>query len=95
MFMLNWIVRNRTVGFSTCVQTNNWCLIELLVSFGVQFSTLPTDFFKISQNALCASSAWRHPHSVTPFPICAIVTSLSDTFAPPVRAREHLCLCCT
>ena len=29
--MLSWIVRNRSVWSFNCVQTNNWCLIELLV----------------------------------------------------------------
>ena len=29
--MLNWIVRNRIASPVNCVQTNDWCLIELLV----------------------------------------------------------------
>ena len=50
-------------------------------------STLLSDFFKISPNPPCASGVWCHPHSVTLFPIWAIVTSLSDTSAPPTRVN--------
>ena len=46
-----------------------------------------SDFFKISPNPLRSSDAWHHPHSVTPLPMWAIVTSLSDTSAPPTRTR--------
>ena len=46
--------------------------------------------FQNPQNPPHASGAWRHPHSVNPFPIWAIVISLSDTSASPARAREHL-----
>ena len=31
------------------------------------------------------SSAWRHLHSLTPFPIWAIVNSVSDMSAPPAH----------
>ena len=51
-----------------------------------QVSSLLTDFFKISQNPPRASGEWRHSHCVTPFPISANVTSLSDTSAPRERA---------
>ena len=40
-----------------------------------------TDVLEISQNPPRSSSAWRHLHSVTPLPMWAIVTSLSDTSA--------------
>ena len=58
------------------------------------------DFFKISQNPLHASGAWRHSHCVTPFPISDIVTRLSDTSAPCARAwtpalMVHLSNLCT
>ena len=49
-----------------------------------------TKFLQNSQNPPRASVAWRHSHLLTPFPIWAIVTSLSDTSAPPARLREHL-----
>ena len=39
------------------------------------------------QNPPRASGARRHQHSVAPFPIWAIVTSLSDMSAPPVRVN--------
>ena len=53
--------------------------------FPRQDSTPQTDFFKNPQNPPRASGAWCQPHSVTPFPIWAIVTSLSDTSDPPAR----------
>ena len=46
-------------------------------------------FFKFPQNAPRASGAWHHSHPPTPFPMWAIVTSLSDTSAP--RA-PHTCI---
>ena len=46
--------------------------------------------FQISQNPPHASRVWHHPHSVAPFPIWAIVTSLSNTSAPP--ARMNTCI---
>ena len=60
-----------------------------------QISSQLTDFFKISPNPPRSSGAWRHPHSVSPLPKWVIVTSLSDSFAPPAHARKHLCWCCT
>ena len=44
------------------------------------------NFFKISPNPPRSSGAWRHPHSVTPLSMWAIVTSLSDTSAPCMHA---------
>ena len=32
--MLDWIVWNKTVWSFNCVETNDWCLIELLVIHG-------------------------------------------------------------
>ena len=43
--------------------------------------------FSKSQIPPRASGAWRHPHSVAPFPIWAIVTSLNDPSVPPVRVN--------
>ena len=44
--------------------------------------------FQISQNPPCASGAWRHSHSLAQFPSrVSIVTSLSDTSYPRVRAN--------
>ena len=45
-----------------------------------------TNILQNFQNPPRASGAWRHSHSLTPFPIWAIVTSLSDTSAPRTRA---------
>ena len=42
--------------------------------------------FSKSPNPSRTSGAWRHPHSAAPFPIWAIMTSLSDTSAPRTRA---------
>ena len=58
-----------------------------------QVSSQLTDFFKISQNPLRSSGAWRHPHSVTPLPIWAIVIPLSDTSALPARAWTPVLMC--
>ena len=44
------------------------------------------NFLQNSQNTPRASGAWLHSHLLSPFPIWAIVTSLSDTSAPPARA---------
>ena len=49
-----------------------------------------SDCFKISQNPLRSSGAWRQPHSVTSLPMWAIVTSLSDTSVPPTLVRTPL-----
>ena len=57
-----------------------------------QVSSQLTDFFKISPNPPRSSGTWRHPHSVTPLPMWAIVTSLNDTSAPPARARTPVLL---
>ena len=65
-----------------------------------QVSSQLTEFFKISQNPPRSSGAWCHPHSVTPLPMWAIVTSLSDTSVLPAHARTpvlmlHLSNPCT
>ena len=49
-----------------------------------------TNFLQNSPNPPRASGAWRHSHLLSPFPTWTIVTSLSDTSAPPAHAREHL-----
>ena len=54
-----------------------------------QVSTLLTDFFKISQNLLRSYGVWRHPYSVTPLPMWAIVISLSDMSAALAHARTR------
>ena len=46
-----------------------------------------THFSQIPKSSSHAPGAWRHPHSLAPFPIWAIVTYLSDTSAPPVRVN--------
>ena len=46
--------------------------------------------FQNPQNPPRASSAWRHPHSVAPFPIWATAISLSNTSAP--RTRMNTCV---
>ena len=56
--------------------------------------------FSKSRNPLRASGAWRHSHLLAPFPIWAIVTSLSETFAPRACASTpvlmlHLSNLCT
>ena len=51
-----------------------------------------TNFLQNSPNPPCASVAWRHSHLLAPFPIWAIVTSLSDTSAPPARSRVNTCV---
>ena len=43
--------------------------------------------FPKSPKSSRASGAWRHPHSLAPFPIWAIVTSLSDTSTLPARVN--------
>ena len=52
-----------------------------------------TNLFQNSPNPPRASGAWGHSHLLAPFPIWAIVRSLSDTFVPPALALEHLRLC--
>ena len=42
-----------------------------------------TNFLQNSPSPPRASGAWRHSHLLAPFPIWAIVTSLSDTSSPP------------
>ena len=49
-----------------------------------------TNFLQNSQNPSRASNAWRHSHSLPPFPIRAIVISLSDMSAP--RTRVNTCV---
>ena len=56
--------------------------------------------FQNPPNPPHASGAWRHSHLLVQFPIWAIVTSLSDTFASPAHARTpvlmlHLSNPCT
>ena len=46
-----------------------------------------TNFLQNFPNPPRASSAWRHSHLLAPFPIWAIVTSLSDTSARRTRAN--------
>ena len=48
--------------------------------------------FKNSPNPLHASGAWHHSHLLTPFPIWAIVTSLSDTYSPPAHVHLNACV---
>ena len=43
--------------------------------------------FQNHPNPPHASGVWCHPHFVAPFPIWAIVTSLSDMSVPPVRVN--------
>ena len=57
--------------------------VDLLVRCLVLNST--DWLFQNPPNPPRASGAWRHPHSLAPFPIWAIVTSLSDTSVPPAR----------
>ena len=44
--------------------------------------------FQNAPNPPRASGVWRHQHSLAPFPISAIVTSLSDTSALPARSEQ-------
>ena len=55
-----------------------------------QVSSQLTDFFKISQNPLRASGAWRHSHCLTPFPMSGSC-DISEWYVRSARAREHLC----
>ena len=57
---------------------------------GLNSTQLNSLTFSKFQNPPCASGAWRHSHSVAPFPIWAIVTSLSDMSAP--RMRVNTCI---
>ena len=43
--------------------------------------------FQNPPNPPRASGAWRHPHSLAPFPIWAILTSVSDMSARPARVN--------
>ena len=55
-------------------------------------------FSKSPKSSARAFGAWRHSHSLAPFPIWAIVTSLSDTYAPRARTPAltlHLSNPCT
>ena len=56
-----------------------------------QSSTLLTDFFKISQNPLRASGAWRHSHCVAPFPISGYC-DISEWHVRSARPRVNTCV---
>ena len=49
-----------------------------------------TNFLQNSPNPPRASGAWRHLHSLAPFPIWAIVTSLSDTSTQRARVNTRV-----